>query len=487
MSENDWDVALRAAAHALGLGMWRIDFGEDLASLDPIATELLCQRSPESADDFIRWLEDGVGDGSLPRWSEDAEWVSHPVHFRGPDGRRFVRFAGRREGRIWQGSVQNITQEHMLRERVAQAERMEAIGQFSAGVAHNFNNMLAIIAACLSHADAVLAREDAADPNVVRDIRDAQDAADRAALVVGQLARLAHADRDRAEMCEVQPLCINAIEGLRRVGVKGLSIVHAVPPNLYVKQSPGVLEQVLSNLLNNANYAVRDRENPTIWLCGTQSEAFGVPTLELVISDNGTGISPEIEETLFQPFMTSKGAEGTGLGLATACESLRQMDGQLMYRPREEGGAEFVVLLPLVPAPIEPKPFQRLARPISDNLEGCRVLIVDDEPVIVLVVQRILEEASAVVTTADTLASAHAQLTPVHDVVLLDQTLGRERGIDLLPHVRTASSATRVLLFSGEPVEPEVASRIEGVVAKPIRGPALVDVIKRVMATETKT
>lgn len=487
MSKASWDVALRSSARALGLGLWRLDLRGDTASWDAAGAELLNRSGPESVQTFVSWLRAGVGDERLPQWHEDEDWVSTPVAFRRIDGPCYLRFAGRRDGLLWEGSVQDITRERTLSQRVAQAEQMEAIGRFSAGVAHNFNNMLTIIMACLADAETRIGDPDNADQEAIRDIHDAQEAARRATVVVEKLSGLTQAAGDPSEICQVQSVCAGAVEGLRRVAVEGLEIVHSVPPGLHVRQPPGALEQVLNNLLVNANYAVKSSEHPTVWLRGTRNETFGVPTLELIVADNGTGVPPDVEPDLFQPFVTTKGREGTGLGLATASESLRRMGGQLAYRPRSGGGAEFVIVVPLVhprASSPTPKPVEPQRKQARGDLVGRRVLVVDDEPIIRRLVKRVLKHEGITVTTAGDLASAKERLTPPHDVVLLDQTLGRERGVELLPALRATSPNTRVLLFSGEPVSSEVLSLVDGVVTKPVGVAALADAVRRVLATE---
>ncbi|MBV1860331.1 MAG: response regulator [Nannocystaceae bacterium] len=482
VSSEGWDVALGAAVRALGLGMWRLDFARQVASWDATAAELLQREGPESTQAFTQWLTAGLGGESLPQWSEDEEWVSPPVRFRGPQSPRYIRFAGRRKGLVWEGSMHDITREWMLHNRVAEAERLEVIGRFSAGVAHNFNNMLTIIDACLADAQTRLTKQAQPDPEVIRDIQDAQDAAARAGLVAENLNRLAHPDNEPPETCAVQALCTSALEDLRRVAVENLEIVHSIPQNLWVRQAPGVLEEVLNNLLINANHAVAGREHPKIWVRGTRSDSFSVPSLELVVSDNGCGVAPDVEPYLFQPFVTSKGKAGTGLGLATSAESLRRMGGQLAYREREGGGAEFVIMLPLAPAPPGRNPPRQKSEPVEADLAGRQVLIVDDEPIIRRLVKRILERAGATTTAAGDLASARRALADAPDAVLLDRTLGPERGIDLLPDVRAISPAAQVIFFSGEPVGPEESALVDGVVPKPVGAAALISAISEVLS-----
>ncbi|MGH1346025.1 MAG: ATP-binding protein [Nannocystales bacterium] len=491
MSGDHWGPSLEAATRALEVGVWRLDFSADVASWNPVATELLQCASPEPTRTFVSKLEAGLEDGELPAWSEDETWASGPIRFSGPEGRRYLRFAGRREGHVWQGAMLDVTHERMLRLRLAAAERLEAIGRFSAGVAHNFNNMLTIIVACLEDAQTRLTHQAHGDDGVLRDIIDAQQAAHRAKVVVGDLRGLAHSyDNERSELCEVHKLCEEAVEGLRRVAVDGLEFMHSVPAGLWVRQSPGMLEQVLSNLLVNANHAVAGRKSPTIWLRGTGEEVLGVPTLELIVSDNGEGVPADIEPVLFQPFVTSKGKDGTGLGLATSAESLRQVNGQIAYRAREGGGAEFVVLLPLSSPPetseseTRPamKPPKQTHKTADGDLCGRQVLLVDDEPIIQRLVKRILQQAGASVTTVGDLASARTALDSRYDVVLLDRTLGHERGIELLPDVRANSPGAQVLFFSGDPVGAAEMALVDAMVPKPVGRAALISAVSEALS-----
>lgn len=484
MSLRQWDDALRASARTLRLGVWRLDFQTGVASWDAVAAELLNRGARQSTQEFVQWLEEGVQDEGLPNWAEDQEWRSTSIGFRTSDGPRCLRFEGRRSGFIWEGSLQDITEQRMLRERVAQAERMEAIGEFSAGVAHNFNNMLAIIVACLGDAEERLEGQENTDLEILRDIQDAQDAAQRASVVVENMGRLSHADGGESpQVFEVQPLCAAALEGLRRIAVNDLQIIHSISPELRVRQIPGVLEQALSNLLVNANYAVKERSQPTVWLSASQKEDFGVRTLELVVGDNGGGVPPEVEPFLFRPFVSSKGEEGTGLGLATASESLRRIGGQLVHRAREGGGAEFVIVLPLVSPSHQRSASGRPVQRSSHGLAGRNVLVVDDEPVIRRMLKRILEQEGATVDSASDLASAREQLrTPSYDAVLLDQTLGRERGNALVQDIRRSSASTRILFFSGEPVSSEEKLLVDGVIAKPIAKEPLLRALLEVIA-----
>ncbi|MAQ18740.1 MAG: hypothetical protein CMN30_28580 [Sandaracinus sp.] len=481
MSERDglsgasWARSLGASARALGLGLWKADFESGLADWDEVAGDLFERSGPEAVDDFLARLRAGI-EGDLPDWERDDTWVSAYVRLHHVDAPRFVRFSGQRRGRLWEGAMQDVTHERMLRLRVSEAERLEALGRFSAGITHNFNNMLMIIAACLDGASARL--EARPDDALARDLADARAAADRAASVVAQLAFLARRDEPRsAEPVNVGLVCADAANGARRLTRDRVRFLVSVTPEAWVRQVPGTLEQVIGNLVTNASHAVRGRDEPAIWIRGERQDAFGVPTIELVVSDNGPGVPADLRATLFEPFVTSKGGEGTGLGLATAAESVRRLGGQLAYRDRRGGGAEFVVILPLCEEAPNATRATPARRSTASDLDGRRILVVDDEPIIRRLVGRVLERAGARVDLVGDLATARRHLGPHHDAVLLDRTLRGERGLSLVEEVRAVTPSPRVLIFSGERVGPEEAALVDGVIAKPIALPELVAAI----------
>lgn len=478
MSEH-WSGALEAAGRALGFGLWRLDLAEGVATWDHACADLLAMQSPSSAKGFVELIEGGLAEGVLPDWTSDREWVSPYVRLQGTEEPRFVRFAAQRRGAVWEGAMQDVTAERMLRLRVAEAERLEVVGRFSAGVAHNFNNMLMIVTAALREVDRSLQRRDEPEGQLRSDLRAAMGAADRAAAVVAELTHLAQRDDGGAqELVEVESLIREAQEGLRRVAPDELAIEVDTTPGLWVRQTPGALQQVLGNLLSNAGYALRGRSRPTVWVSARSTELFGTKTLEVVVGDNGAGVPKELETRLFEPFWTTKGREGTGLGLATAAESVRRLDGQLAHREREGGGAEFVIVLPLADPPSDSAPPRPKAR---TDLHGVRVLVVDDESMIRRLLLRVLQRAGATVTVAGDLAGARSALEPAHDVVLLDRTLGRERGRELVPDIRRVSTTTRILYFSGESVDPEERALVDGVVHKPLPSPELVSRVREAL------
>ncbi|MBO6936017.1 MAG: response regulator [Deltaproteobacteria bacterium] len=477
MSEH-WSGALEAAGRALGFGLWRLDLVDGVATWDHVCADLLAMQSPSSANGFLELLGAGLDEGVLPDWTSDREWVSPYVRLHGTEEPRFVRFAAQRRGTVWEGAMQDVTAERMLRLRVAEAERLEVVGRFSAGVAHNFNNMLMIVMAALREVDRTLQRRDEPEGPLRSDLRAAMGAADRAAAVVAELTHLAQRDDGGAqELVEVESVIREALLGLRRVAPDGLAIEVDTTPGLWVRQPAGALQQVLGNLLSNAGYALRGRSRPTVWVCARSTEVFGTKTLEVVVGDNGAGVPKELETRLFEPFWTTKGQEGTGLGLATAAESVRRLDGQLAHREREGGGAEFVIVLPLADAPDSTS----LPPKARTDLDGVRVLVVDDESMIRRLLLRVLQRAGATVTVAGDLAGARSALEPAHDVVLLDRTLGRERGRELVPDIRRVSSTTRILYFSGESVDPEELALVDGVVHKPVASPELVSRVREAL------
>jgi CheY-like chemotaxis protein len=278
----------------------------------------------------------------------------------------------------------------------------------------------------------------------------------------------------------VGELCDAAVSRLRRVAAEGVRLSIDVQPDLWVRHTRGALDQVLDNLLNNALDAVRGEASPEIELSVRAVQPFGADAVEVRVRDNGPGVPAHLVDTLFEPFVSSKGARGTGLGLATAAELVRRADGQIIHRrPLSGRGAEFLLLLPAVASERREAPPERpVESKKTGRLGGIRVLVVDDEPALAGMVKRMLaREGAEVLTASDSSEALQALQEPV-DVVLLDRGLGRERGADLVPRLRAEAGRAALLYFTGGLVPEEERAEVDGVVPKPVRRGELVAVLR---------
>jgi signal transduction histidine kinase/CheY-like chemotaxis protein len=271
--------------------------------------------------------------------------------------------------------VHDVTGEHTLKAQVLQSDRLATVGALVAGVVHEINNPLSAIVGYSELIDrAQLTPED----------RAALDSIASEGQRAAQIARnLLDFSRRRARAHEPTDLArvVERTVALRRHDLRshGVEVDLDVAPGLpEVQGDAQQLQQVLLNLVVNAEHAVRDRPQPRIRV--SVEPAFGV--VRVVVEDNGPGIPDEQRETVFEPFFTTKPeGEGTGLGLSVSRGIVAAHHGRMWVERASLGGARFVAELPVSPgAPpaaasaVAPSASGDAARP------GAAVLVVDDEP-----------------------------------------------------------------------------------------------------------
>jgi signal transduction histidine kinase/CheY-like chemotaxis protein len=235
--------------------------------------------------------------------------------------------------------------------RLERASRMEAVGQFASGIAHNFNN---IIAAILGHSELAEA-ELAAGSKGARHIAEIRGAAERGRdLIDGILSFGSRRDTSRS-IVGMHALVEEAASLLRASLPKEIELsIAAISPDLAVAGEPAQLQQVILNLCRNASQAMQWRgridvlvDEPRLPDAKTLShgELPAGSYVRLAIADTGPGIEKVAAERLFEPFFTTRAA-GTGLGLATVREIVRDHDGAMNVVSVPNLGSRFEVWLP---------------------------------------------------------------------------------------------------------------------------------------------
>jgi two-component system cell cycle sensor histidine kinase/response regulator CckA len=261
----------------------------------------------------------------------------------------------------------DVTERKRLEEQLLQAQKLEAIGQLAGGVAHDFNNLMAIITA---HADLLLARLSANDP--CRELAEPiKHAGERAAVLTRQLLAFSRKTILDPRVLDLNELIQEASRLLRSVLGEGIELVLALSPELgRVRADPHQLEQVLLNLAVNARDAMPQGGKVTIRTEDVELRSSSLnlnvpvrpgPYVALSLSDTGCGMTPEVQARIFEPFFTTKEVgRGTGLGLAMVYGFVRQSDGHIEVRSEPGQGATFTIYLPRAedvgaPAPSEPR------------------------------------------------------------------------------------------------------------------------------------
>jgi two-component system cell cycle sensor histidine kinase/response regulator CckA len=291
----------------------------------------------------------------------------------------------------------DITARRQAEERIRQHDRMEVVGQLAGGVAHEANNQMTVV---LGATEFLLARTDL--PEVVRnDLEQVRGAAERTAAITGQLLAFSRRQVLQPQVLEVDEV-VQGLDGMlrRALGDRSTLELQLRGRACRVLADPGQLAQVLLNLVLNAKDAMPLGgrlmiETGPVELTEQYARTHpGVeirpgPYVMLSVSDTGQGISPEGMRHIFEPFYTTKPiGKGTGLGLATVYGIIKQSGGYVWVYSELGHGTAFKIYLPLeggtVSVPEVP--------PLPERSPGEHVLIVEDEPTVLYMTSRALQE-----------------------------------------------------------------------------------------------
>lgn len=320
----------------------------------------------------------------------------------------------------------DITERKSLEAQVVRMQRMEAVGQLAGGVAHDVNNLLTVVQAC-----ATFIREDLpSDHAARRDVDEIIEAVSRGSDLTRRLLAFSkHAPLPSSGNVDVSAAVHALVDMLRRALGAGVELVMDIASDIgRAEIYPGAFDQIVVNLVVNARDALAEVgririEAETVevretWSVGRAGKLDPGRYIALSVTDNGTGMTPDVLEHMFEPFFTTKGElNGTGLGLATCWGLVTRAHGTITVYSELGFGTTFRVFLPCASDATALVPVPDTLRP---QYTGERVLVVEHDPAVRDVMVRTLE--------ADGYRVVEAEST--HDAV----RLGLEDGanIDLL-------------------------------------------------------
>ena len=364
-----------------------------------------------------------------------------------------------------------------LEMQLRQAQKMDALGQLTAGIAHNFNNMLMAI---MGGVDLAMLR---APERLQQGLGDVAAVTQRAADMVRQLMTFARiSSSGPAKRLDLLPLIENAVEICQHTFDRQFTIEIQGPQAL-----PGIigdrsqLEQVFVNLFLNARDALEQaRRVPAKILVivdslqiddeeGKPAVARPGPHLRVRVQDDGIGMDEDTRRRAFDPFFTTKAADkGTGLGLATSYAIVQDHEGWIECESQLNKGTTFAVYLPAA----------KRATVVQDEkeedvvpLRGTEtVLVIEDEEVVRNTLSAMLERLGYAVLAAsdgqEGLAVLQRDLASI-DLVLLDLSMTGISGQEVLARMRTLAPDTKVLIVTGHAAREDEFVGAVGVVHKP--------------------
>ena len=361
------------------------------------------------------------------------------------------------------GTIQDITErrrEETEKERLQaeflQAQKMESIGRLAGGVAHDFNNMLQVIA---GNAELALARIEENGP-LRGEIQLIKRAAERSSDLTRQLLAFARRQAISPKVVDLNDGVANMLKMLSRLVSEDIKLVWSPGGGLWkTRIDPAQLDQILANLTVNARDAIEGVG--TIFL-RTGNEVLGeadcLGTLgaepgayvSLAVQDTGCGMGPDVLAHIFEPFFTTKASgKGTGLGLATVFGIARQNGGFVKVSSREGGGSTFTVFLPRLPEG-SPDDLQEES-PALRMGHGETILVVEDQEDLLTVSQAMLQSLGYTVLPVASPEGAlaalgeHARI----DLFLLDVVMPKMNGRDLAQRLAILRPGVPVLFMSG--------------------------------------
>ena len=363
-------------------------------------------------------------------------------------------------------SLKDNSEESRLKREVAQATKMQAVGQLAGGVAHDFNNILTAI---IGYCDLMLMRHSPGDSDY-DDIQQIRANSNRAAALTRQLLAFSRQQTLRPQLLQLPDVVSEVSNLLKRLLGELVTLdVHHGRNLGPVRADPGQLEQVVVNLAVNARDAILSR-NPrgggtltitTRAVPATEVRRLGNDVLpiadytSLEVKDNGTGIAVADLSKIFEPFFTTKETgKGTGLGLSTVYGIVKQSGGYIFANSDGPGrGATFSIYLPVHTAagsPVraaQPKQQARAAEPWGSGT----ILLVEDEDMVRAVAERALTRQGYTVMAAENgeVALELLERSGRPDLLVSDVVMPTMDGPTMVRHVRERYPDLPIVFMSG--------------------------------------
>jgi signal transduction histidine kinase/CheY-like chemotaxis protein len=341
------------------------------------------------------------------------------------------------------------------REEFAQMQRFEAVGQLVAGVAHDFNNILTVMGGAVE----LVLRDTDITQKSRRHLEASMQAAQRGEQITRQLLTFARRQVLHPEVVNLNEVIVNLESFTARAAGENVQVTARLSPVLWpVRVDRTQFETALVNLLVNARDAMNGHGEVFIETRNTSLDLGAVPELTagdyvlVAVSDNGSGMTPEVAARAFDPFFTTKDVgRGSGLGLSQTYGFARGASGQVRIRSRPGEGTTIEIYLPRSATPAtRPEPFG--LPPIRATTGREVVLVVEDDPQVVeIVVSGLVDLGYRVKTATDAQDALNIlRSDPDIDVLFSDVVMpGGMNGAQLAVEAEAIRSDLKVLLTSG--------------------------------------
>jgi PAS domain S-box-containing protein len=390
-------------------------------------------------------------------------------------------------------AMTDLSERRELEEQFRQAQKMEAVGQFAGGIAHDFNNLLMVISSYTELTQNQLQPQDKLHKNLAEVLR----AAERGAALTHQLLAFSRKQVLSPRIIDLNTVIADSVKMIQRLIGEDIELNVLLGSSLWtVKADQGQVVQVLMNLCVNARDAMRDggelrieTANVSVDLEIARERPALVPGdyVALIVGDNGTGMTKEVEAHLFDPFFTTKElGKGTGLGLSTVYGIVKQSGGYIWLDSELGSGSKFTIYLPAVEAPLTTTVVPAI---IQTEGKGETILLAEDDNALREAISAYLNLHGYTVLEAADGAEA-LRLSMLHAgsirALITDVILPKLSGTELAREVAELSPKMLTLYMSGytdrKLVDYDPASTTVGFLQKPFALRTLLEKIGQMIA-----
>jgi len=470
------------------------DCTRHITSFNPAAARLLAysQEEVEGMNCDALFVEGG-GRQLLGQLELEDALIDRPCRLRRKDGGEIdveLSLSAFRDengdvlGTVWLG--RDVSQLKATRTQLLQAKKLSTIGEIIAGVAHELNNPLSGV---LGFSELLLLRAGCDETD--RELQMIRDSAVRCQKIVSSLLSFARENKPERTSCSINDAIAEALAMKRYQlcshGVKiETELSDELPATMFDYQQ---LQQVILSLIGNAQKAMenkRDRESRL-----RISSSVAGQSIRIEIEDSGVGMNQETLERIFDPFFTTRRpGHGTGLGLSVAYGVIKEHGGRIWASSEIGQGSTIHIELPFCEAPTDGDTHS-LDSPVREPTirEGCRMLVVDDEPVVLELLVDLYQGRGYRVDTAGNGKEALEKLcADSYDLVISDIRMPEMGGVELYLRLLEQSPELRdrILMMTGDVVDHETESFLEAqgatLIHKPLEVRELVSAVDQILS-----
>ncbi|MCF6178214.1 MAG: response regulator [Geopsychrobacter sp.] len=387
----------------------------------------------------------------------------------------------------------DITARRELEEQLLHSQKLDAIGQLAGGVAHDFNNILAVIQGYVS----IMQNKTTPEHPFYNYLNKSNDPTERAASLTKNLMVFSRKQAMSADSYDLNEIMINCKEFLQRLIPEDIDFqLHCATTLLSVYVDKHQIEQALTNLVANARDAMPKGGTLSITtsVCErdesfVRAQGFGKPGIyaQICVKDNGCGMDDALRRRIFEPFFTTKDiGKGTGLGLAMVYGIIKQNSGYVTVTSQPQQGSTFMIDLPIVQH--QQPSTKKTNAPIMPGQGQETILIVEDETDLREMAQTALQQFGYQVIQAvngqDAVEKFHIHQHQIN-LVLMDVVMPVMNGKDAATEIRRHRPDIKILFTSGYTMD-IIQSRgeldpDEDLLTKPVKPTLLLQKIRQML------